>query len=233
MRAFLYARVQLVVPKALEAPRTQLHIADGVANVRVSQVALDQSQIGAALPHVIATGVPKHMGMDEQARKADSMRHAVQHKPHTTFPERSAKFGDENVVPGFSAFSFESAQGADFPPPKAMVAANAPFFPFDVKNAVIQVELRPDDLQTLVKPQAMGEQHEDERRVAMAVAVFTRAVDKLLHLAFEQMLAQSWPSLCDCSLYGDWNHVAHDRNPQVLHRVASAYYSEKAQKGNS
>jgi hypothetical protein len=41
------------------------------------------------------------------------------------------------------------------------------------------------------------------------------------------------PPVSHCSLYGDWHHVAHVRNPQCFHRVASLDCSQKAQKGYS
>jgi hypothetical protein len=226
-------RPALVIPQPLKPPRTERYIPPGVANIAMPQIRGNQKNVAAAFPHVISAGVAEHVRMRLQGGEASSFRHPVNHQPDAALAHGAAKFRDENIIASLLAFSLQSPKRADFPSAQSMIAANASFFPFDVENTVVQVQLVPAQLEPLFNPQPVREQHQNKRRIPQAIAIFARRFDQLLHLAFEQVFAHSRTALGDCSHYGDWNYVAHARNPQLLHRVAPMYYSEKEQKGNS
>lgn len=236
MRAFLYTRVS-VIPQALEAPGAELHVLNGVANVSMAQVRLDQSEIRPALCQVVAARMPEGMRMDIQRRKSRSLRHSVNHQAGRARCHWSATLRDENKVASFRTFAQEAPQCSNFQPTQTMVTRNAPLGAPDVENPLLKVELAPAGLQTLLYAQSVREQNQDEGRIPVAVAVFACGFDEFFHLILKQVFPASRtatrPRLCHCSPYGNWHHIAHTRNPQYSHRVAPRHCSQKAHKENS
>ena len=209
-----------IVPETLEASRTQLHVPDGVPHVAMPQVRLDQPKISPALRQVVTARVPESVRMDVQGGEACPLRHAIEHQLNRPGCHRPAPLRDKNPVTGLWSFALQAPQCPDFQSAQAMVARYAAFGAPDVENALLQVELAPASLQSLLNAEPVREQHHNKGGIPMSPPVLSRGLDELLDFVCQQVLTESRPALRDCSRYGDWHHVAHARNPQYFHRVA-------------
>jgi hypothetical protein len=223
----------LIVPEALEAPWAQLHVSRSMPNVTMAQIGLDQAQIRAALSQVIPAGMPEHVRMAMQGTQPRPLRRTIDHQPDSSRSKRPATLRGENEIRRLRSFPLQAPQRSNFYPTQAMITIAALFRPPDMENPLLEVELWPAGIQALAYAQSVSKQNHDKRCITVTPSPLTRRFDEFFYLTEKQMLAFPRPPLRDCSPNGDWHHVSHMRNPQVLHRVALLDCSEKAQKGNS
>ena len=208
-----------------------------MSNVFMSEIGLDRSQVRTTLCQVVPAGVAKHVRMHVQGTEARALRDPVDHQARPSSCNRSAPLRDEDEIPSLPAFSFEASQCPDLPAAQVVITRIAVLRAVDMENPLVKVELVPFRLQTLFYAQSVGEQDEDQCRIAMAVAVFPSGQNQLFDFGFEQVFPLSLPAARarpgNCSPNSNRHHVSHIENPQYLHRVAPRHCTEKAQKGNS
>lgn len=207
MIAFLYARVS-VVKESMEAPRAELDVTHGVRDIFVSEVLLNQAQIGPPLCQVVAAGVPKAMRVYVEFAQARPRRNPVKHELHRPRPQSPPTFRGKHKFGRKGPILTKSTQSPNFHPSQPMIAREGTFKPMDMKDPLLEVELLPAGLQALRNAQSVREQDQDQGRVACSVSVASRRLNQLIDFHFEQMLPSSSPA-ANCSPYGDWNHVAH------------------------
>jgi hypothetical protein len=204
----------------LEAPRAELNIPNGVLDIPMAQVRLNQPKIRAALRHVVPAGVPEDVRMNVQGSHARPLCRPIQHKLDRARGKRPAALGDKDVIGRFQSFPKQPPQGPDFHPTHGMIATQGSLRAPDMENPVVEVKLRPTSLQGFAYAQSVGEQNQNQGCVPVAVSAPARRVDQFFYFGLEKVLSLSASPLWYCSLYDDWHHVAHSWNPQLFHRVA-------------
>ena len=224
MRAALYARVS-IVPESTKAPWAQLHVPYGMPDIGMAKVALNQPQVGPAFAKVVTTGVPEGMRVHIQGTEPSPLRRSVQHKLNAARRDRPAAFGHKDKIPGLGPLSLQPAQRPNFKATEIMVPADAALGTPDVENPLLQVKLLPAGVQALAYAQSVREEDKNKSGIPVAPSSLPRGFDQLFDFIFKKMLPLARPALCYCSLYGNRHHVAHAKNPQVLHRVTSRHCS--------
>ena len=207
MIAFLYARVS-VVKESMEVPRTKLHVPHGVGDILVTQVLLNEPQVGSTFSQVVTARMPEAVGMNMQFTKSCAHRDPVKHELDRARAESPASLRSKDEFWRHRTFLPQSPQGSDFHPAQAMIARQGALEASDMENPLLEIELLPAGLQALRNAQSVREEDKDQGRVAKAVSITSSALNQLIDLPFEQMLSGSSPA-ANCSPYGDWNHISH------------------------
>ena len=91
------------------------------------------------------------------------------------------------------------------------VRGRARLDPADVQGRLVEVDLRPAQVDQLADPQTVAIGDKDHGRVAVTMAVVLGRPDQALDLGLGEMLAGPigsvrLPAGCDCSLFDGWSH---------------------------
>jgi hypothetical protein len=214
-----------IIPQSLEAPRAQLDVPESVLNILVPEIRLNKPEIRAALCQVVSAGMSEHMRMRVQGSEASALCRAIEHQLDCPRCQGPATLRGENKISRFGTLPKKPTQSSNFHPAKMMITAQAAFQSPDVENPMVKIKLRPAGFQAFADTQPVSEQNHDKGSVSVAISTFASSLHQFLHFRLEKVLALSRPTLGYCSLYGDWQDIAHSWNPQVLHRVASRHCS--------
>lgn len=184
----------LVVPQSLKAPRRQMGVAYRVSDVGVSEILLDYSQIGATLCQVVPAGVPEHVRMNIQGSKTRAHCQAFNHQLGTAGGELSATLRGKDELRRGRPFAFQLSQCSNFYPAQRMITGQTALLSAHVKDAVLEIEVRPDRAQRLTNSEAVSPHHQHKRVVTDAPAVFTCGFQQFFHFIFGQMFPRASPS---------------------------------------
>ena len=185
-------RLPLVVPKALKPPRAELHVANRVPDVTMTQIRLNQPQVGAAFRQVVATGVPEAVWVNVQQSEASTFGNPVQHQLDSPCGEWPATFRAENKIPGLWSFPLQAPERPNLHPAKLVITGVATLRTLHVEDSGIQVELVPVGREAFLNSQAMREQHKYQSGIPVAVAALTCSLYKLGDLIGQKMLPAAW-----------------------------------------
>ncbi len=100
-----------------------MDVAAGVADFTMSEIRLDEAEVGATLRQIVAARVAERVGVNVQMPEAAAFGCAVEHELYRARAERGAAFGGKDVIAGrVGVFAAHPSQGTDFDAAEPVVA---------------------------------------------------------------------------------------------------------------
>jgi hypothetical protein len=184
---------QSLTPELLEPGRIGGRVLDGVLNVPMPEIVLNEPRIGSLVGKSKAAGVAQHVGMGEQ-RQGGGLAVCPQKQIDGRAVQRLAPLADKerlharaNLPPG--AVFQPGADGPQLVGSQRLRRRQPAFQPAHMQHAAFAVHLVERQPAGLRHAQAMPEHQEQQAAVAGPVAAAFGGVDQLFHLEAGEVLA--------------------------------------------
>jgi len=199
----------LVVPKPLKFSSAEVGVPDGVPNVSMPEIRLNNAKILPALRQVIATGVPEHVRMYVEAAKASARSQSLYHQLNRAGGQLPTALRGKHEISRRGTIPAQLPQASNLQSAQRMIAGNTAFLPSYVEDAPLKVYIRPGGADGLLDAESMSPHHEQQGIIAHPVPILSCAFQQFFHFVRNEVFPISCPATRHCSLYGDWHHVSH------------------------
>ena len=166
-------------------------VADGVLDVAVSQIVLNEPGIRALIGQGEAAGMAEHMGVSGQGQPGQFPIMADS-RPDGFAVERPAPFTDKKIIPRrFHSFPFfePCLDQPQFIGPQRVRGGQALFEPGDMENPAFAIDLRKLHPAGFRDPQAVAEQQQHQAAVAGFMPRPFDGGEELVHFHAGQVFA--------------------------------------------